>query len=128
MEARRFVFSIVAVLALVALVSAFVAMIGASPAPTPSASSSAPARTPSAQPSAAGSPTTRPAPTRGMAQPTPSLPDSSTFGQIGKLERNRKTPPSAFAQYLQSSDPAVVARAALAIGRLHKREGIALLT
>ena len=66
--------------------------------------------------------------TRGLAQPTPSLPDTSLFGQIGKLERDRKTAPSAFATFLQSSDPAIVARAATAIGRLRKREGVALLT
>ena len=128
MRAGRFVFSAVAVVALVALLSAFVAMIGASPAPTPSGSPLASPMHASAQPSASGSPATHPIPTRGLAQPTPSLPDSSVFGQIGKLERNRTTAPSAFAQFLQSNDPAVVARAAIAIGRLHKREGVALLT
>ena len=128
MSVGRFVFSTVWVFALVALLTAFVALMGASPVPTPSASTAPTPTRASAQPSATGSPTTRPVPTRGMAQPTPSLPETSVFGQIGKLERNRKTPPSAFAQYLQSSDPAVAARAAIAIGRLRKREGIALLT
>ena len=90
---------------------ALAALVGATPVPT-------------------GSPATpppKPVPTRPLAAPSPSLPDSSTFGQIGKLERNRKTTPSQLASFLQSSDPAVVARAAVAIGRLHKREGVALL-
>lgn len=63
-----------------------------------------------------------------MAAPTPSLPDSSPFGQIGKLERNRKTAPSEFAPFFKSTDPAVVARAAIAVGRLRKPAGVALLT
>jgi peptidyl-prolyl cis-trans isomerase B (cyclophilin B) len=83
-----------------------------------------------ATPGPTGSPATpapKPAPTRPLAAPSPSLPDSSPFGQIGKLERNRKTTPSQLAPFLQSNDPAVVARAAVAIGRLHDREGVALL-
>jgi peptidyl-prolyl cis-trans isomerase B (cyclophilin B) len=90
---------------------ALVALVGATPAPTGSPATPAP----------------KPAPTRPLAAPSPSLPDSSPFGQIGKLERNRSTTPSQLASFLQSSDPATVARAALAIGRLHKREGVALL-
>jgi peptidyl-prolyl cis-trans isomerase B (cyclophilin B) len=90
---------------------AMAALIAASPSPSPSPS---------------GSP--HPVATRGMAAPTPSLPDTSPFGQIGKLERNRTTTPSQLEPFLKSSDPAVVARAALAIGRLRKPDGVAILT
>ena len=54
-------------------------------------------------------------------KPTPSLPDTSPFGQIGKLERNRTTTPSQLEPFLKSSDLGrEVARAAIAIGRLRK--------
>jgi peptidyl-prolyl cis-trans isomerase B (cyclophilin B) len=86
-------------------------LMAASPSPTPSSSASP-----------------QPVPTRGMAAPTPSLPDSSPYGQIGKLERNRKTTPSQLEPVLKSSDPAIVARAALAIGRLRNVAGVPLLT
>ena len=62
-----------------------------------------------------------------MAAPTPSLSDSSPFGQIGKLERNRKTLPSQLEPFLKSSDPAIAARAAIAIGRLRNPAGVPLL-
>jgi len=101
---KRYVFCACAAIALVALV-------GATPGPT---------RSP-------GTPAPKPVPTRPLAAPSPSLPDTSPFGQIGKLERNRKTTPSQLAPFLQSTDPAVVARAAVAIGRLHERAGVALL-
>jgi peptidyl-prolyl cis-trans isomerase B (cyclophilin B) len=93
------------------LALALLAFVGASPAPTGSPATPAP----------------KPVPTRPLAAPSPSLTDSSPFGQIGKLERNRKTTPSQLAPFLQSTDPTVVARAALAIGRLHKRDGVTLL-
>src|SRR5215470_12604775 len=98
---------------------ALAALVGATPAPTPSAGTPAP--------KASGSPTPAPLPTRPLAAPSPSLPDTSPFGQIGKLERNRTTKPSQLAPFLQSTDPAIVARAEVAIGRLHSRDGVALL-
>jgi len=128
MRGGRLFSSAVAALAPAVLMCVVVAMMGASPAPAPSVSASiTPATYAPVLPSAAVSPTARPIPTRGLAQPTPSLSDTTTFGQIGKLERDRKTAPSAFETFLQSSDPAVVARAAVAVGRLRKREGIAIL-
>jgi peptidyl-prolyl cis-trans isomerase B (cyclophilin B) len=90
---------------------ALAALVGATPAPTGSPAT----------------PTPKPVPTRPLAAPSPSLPDNSPFGQIGKLERNLKTTPSQLAPFLQSAYPTVVARAAVAIGRLHKREGVVLL-
>ncbi|MBV8282807.1 MAG: peptidylprolyl isomerase, partial [Candidatus Eremiobacteraeota bacterium] len=92
---------------------ALAAFIAASPQPSPSAH-------PSATPGVV--------PTRGMSAPTPSLPDTSPFGEIGKLERDRKTTPYELAPFLKSSDPAVVARAAVAIGRLRNPTGVQLLT
>jgi peptidyl-prolyl cis-trans isomerase B (cyclophilin B) len=53
-----------------------------------------------------------------LAPPTPSAPSSTPFGAIGLLERDRKTPPSALDKYLGDRDPAVQARAVLALGRL----------
>lgn len=98
---KRFVFFASAAIALLAFTAA-------SPAPSGTASP--------------------PPTTHAVPAPTPNLPDSSPFGQIGKLERNRKTTVRELEPFLKSSDPAVVARAAIAIGRLHKTEGVALLT
>ncbi len=53
-----------------------------------------------------------------LPPPTPSASISAPFGAIGSLERDRKTPPAAFDKYLNDRDPAVQARAALALGRL----------
>ncbi len=86
------------------------------------------AATPTPAPSPTGTGSPQPIATKGIGPPTPSLPDTSPFGQIGKLERNRATAPTAFEPFLASSDPAVVARAAIAIGRLRKTQGVALLT
>ncbi|MBV8149427.1 MAG: peptidylprolyl isomerase [Candidatus Eremiobacteraeota bacterium] len=108
----RFIFALNAFIA-------FVAFIAASPSPSP---------LPSPTPGAHASASPQAAPTRGMAAPTPSLPDTSPFGQIGKLERNRKTLPAQLEPFLKSSDPAIAARAALALGRLRNPAAVALLT
>src|SRR5215469_15608053 len=95
-------------------------LLAASPSPSPSP-------TPTSTPVTRVSASPQAAPTRGMAAPTPSLSDSSPFGQIGKLERNRKTLPSQLEPFLKSSDPAIAARAAIAIGRLRNPAGVPLL-
>src|SRR5579863_2931246 len=87
------------------------ALLGAAPTPSPQ------------------SPTMRPTPV-----PTPKLtPPPATAGAntpdgiIGPLERNRKTNPSAFASYVASQDPALAARAVLALGRLRNPSAIPMV-
>jgi peptidyl-prolyl cis-trans isomerase B (cyclophilin B) len=58
-----------------------------------------------------------------LAAPTASAPQTSPAGAVGALERNRKTDPSALLKYINDKDPAVQARAALAIGRLQNPAG-----
>ncbi|HXW50887.1 MAG TPA: peptidylprolyl isomerase [Candidatus Acidoferrales bacterium] len=59
--------------------------------------------------------------------PTASAPQNSPAGAIGILERNRSTDPAALTQYVNSKDPAVQARALLAIGRLRNLAGDQIL-
>ncbi len=58
-----------------------------------------------------------------LAPPTPSLPATSDAGRIGLIERNRKSDPSVLLPYLRNTDPAIAARAALALGRLGNPAG-----
>lgn len=62
-----------------------------------------------------------------LSPPTPSAPSSSAQAAIGSLERDRKTDPSALSKYVDDPDPAVAARAVLAIGRLRNVAGNATL-
>jgi peptidyl-prolyl cis-trans isomerase B (cyclophilin B) len=69
-----------------------------------------------------------------VATPRPKLtpPPASALsgtpdGIIGPLERNRKTPPAAFAAYVSSTDPALAARAVLGLGRLGNPEAISMV-
>jgi len=96
------------------------ALLGAAPTPSP-ISVPATDQTPRA--------TTRPKPI-----PTPKLtPPPATAGAntpdgiIGPLERNRKTNPSALARYVASQDPALAARAVLALGRLRNPAAIPMV-
>jgi|GEM_PF-2942183 len=68
-----------------------------------------------------------PAPSPTIGPPIPSLSGASPQGAIGKLERDRTTPPAKLGNYLASTDPAVAARAAIAIGRLRNAAGVPLL-
>lgn len=105
--------------------------LGAKPSPTPASSPAS--RPPSPTPTATG--ILSPAP--------PSLSESTVMGKIGALERagagplrsspassrhpRRSTPPSAFAPYLRDTDPAISARAAIALGRLRNAAGVPAL-
>lgn len=130
---RRLSYSMGAAAACLTLVLA----IGA--APTPSPSSAGAAASPSAASTAATTPTATPV-TNVLPPPSPSIPDTTTLGKIGALERagagplsakdhhpRRATLPSALAPYLKDSDPAIQARAAIAIGRLRYTAGVASL-
>lgn len=94
----------------------------------PAALSAAPTPVPSPSPAQA---------TNVLPPPSPSIPDSTTIGKIGALERagagplpakdhhpRRETQPSALVPYLKNDDPAVQARAAIAIGRLRSTAGV----
>ena len=67
--------------------------------------------------------TPRPKLTPPPANAAPGTPE----GIIGPLERNRKTPPSAFAKYVVSDDPALAARAVLGLGRLNNPAAIPMV-
>lgn len=111
--------------------------IAAAPTPAPSGSHLAlPSPSPNASATAAPAPTPTPV-TNVLPPPSPSLPDTTTFGKIGALERagagplktsdhhpRRATSPSVLTPYLKDSDPAVQARAAIAIGRLRYSSGV----
>lgn len=62
-----------------------------------------------------------------LAAPTASAPQNSPEGAVGALERNRKTDPSVLLKYVNDKDPAVQARAVLAIGRLENLAGNQML-
>ena len=57
----------------------------------------------------------------------PTLSEASPSGAIGRLERDRTTPPSKLENYLASSDPEIGVRAAIAIGRLRNAAGVPML-
>ncbi|HYK52862.1 MAG TPA: peptidylprolyl isomerase [Candidatus Eremiobacteraceae bacterium] len=130
---RRLPSIIVVALASVALPLA----IAAAPTPAPSSSNLAlPSPTPNARATATPSPTPTPV-TNVLPPPSPSEPDTTTIGKIGSLERagagplkatdhhpQRATSPSQLANYLKDSDPAIQARAAIAIGRLRYSSGV----
>ena len=106
------------------------------PSPSPSATA-APSAAPAARATASAPATAI------LPPPSPSLPDTTTFGKIGELERAgagplpavpasahhpvRLTPPSAFDAYLSDADPAIAARAAIAVGRLRNPNGVPAL-
>lgn len=110
-------------------------VMGAAPTPSPSGS-----RTPLPSPKATAAPPTATPVTNVLPPPSPSIPDTTTIGKIGVLERagagplaskdhhpRRATLPSALAPYLKDSDPAIQARAAVAIGRLRYTAGVGSL-
>ena len=61
------------------------------------------------------------------APPTPSAPSAAPLGIIGRLERDRTTPPAKLQPYLDGPDAALSARAAIAIGRLRNPQGVKAL-
>jgi len=130
---RRFCSIMVLSLACIALPLA----IAAAPTPAPSASNLAlPSPSPNKTATAAPAPTHTPV-ANILPPPSPSLPDTTTLGKIGALERagagplkasdhhpRRATSPSALVPYLKGSDPALQTRAAIAIGRLRYSAGV----
>ncbi len=119
--------------AIACAISAVPIALAAAPTPSPSPS---PAASPAAT-SAAATPSPQTSAPATLTPPAPSLADSNTFGKIGSLERagagplptknhhpHRASRPSAFESYLKDPDPAVQARAAIAIGRLRYVDGI----
>ncbi len=111
--------------------------LAAAPTPAPSGSHLAlPSPSPNASATAAPAPTPTPV-TNVLPPPSPSVPDTTTLGKIGALERagagplkasdhhpRRSTSPSALVSYLKDSDPEVQARASIAIGRLRYSSGV----
>ncbi|MFI5389243.1 MAG: HEAT repeat domain-containing protein, partial [Candidatus Eremiobacterales bacterium] len=111
--------------------------IAAAPPPAPSGSHLAlPSPSPNASATAAPAPTPTPV-MNVLPPPSPTVPDTTTLGKIGDLERAgagplkasahhpvRATSPSQLASYLKDSDPQVQARAAIAIGRLRYASGV----
>ena len=63
-----------------------------------------------------------------LSPPPATVQAGTPFGEIGALERNRETPPEKLKSYLASSDPAIVARAVIALARLRNPDGIPLVT
>jgi peptidyl-prolyl cis-trans isomerase B (cyclophilin B) len=122
---------------LVAAAMSLPAGLGARPTPTPLP---APSRAPAPSPSPA---TASPTPTGILSPPPPSLSATTVTGRIGELERSgagplpaspasahhprRSTPPSSIAPFLKNADPAISARAAIALGRLRNVAGIPAL-
>jgi peptidyl-prolyl cis-trans isomerase B (cyclophilin B) len=70
---------------------------------------------------------TTPTPRPKLTPPPASAAIGTSEGIIGPLERNRKTPPSALAKYVLSSDPALAARAVLGLGRLDNPAAIPMV-
>lgn len=69
----------------------------------------------------------RPAATPKLTPPPASAAAGTPDGIIGPLERNRNTKPSALAAYVASTDPALAARAVLALGRLRNPAAIPMV-
>ncbi|HXW75880.1 MAG TPA: peptidylprolyl isomerase [Candidatus Eremiobacteraceae bacterium] len=114
-------------------------LAGAVPTPQPNPVSSAPSESGSEMPTPAVRFST-PTPMPTYSPPAPSIPDTTAFGKIGELERagagplpasdhhpHRTTQPSALLSYLSDPDPTVVARAAIALGRLRNPAGAGAL-
>src|SRR5437588_11598934 len=122
------------VVAVIAACSAVPVALAAAPSPKPNASMP-PTPVASASPKPSSAPSA--SPTSNLKPPSPSAPDSTVIGKIGSLERagagplsskrhapRRTTAPSAFNAYLKDADPAVAARAAIAVGRLRNVAGV----
>src|SRR5579864_1263658 len=73
-------------------------------------------------------PTTAAAPATNIPPPPASAPAGTPFADIGALERDRKTPPQKLQPYLNSSDPVIVARAVVALGRIRNSAAIPVVT
>jgi peptidyl-prolyl cis-trans isomerase B (cyclophilin B) len=79
------------------------------------------------KPAHSARPPRTPSPARSAAPAAPRVTEDAPIAAIGRLERNRTTPPSALIEYLDASDPAVAARAAIAAGRLRRSTAVPML-